>query len=153
MRVKPLDGGKRFDCRLRFGKIALRERDEAVTAAEVIGREAVEHVRGATRWKHMARPCDKVASGLRRPRARKDRARAPDALHHLCGVLRHYLEVLGRETVDYLQPLGDALRDDDEDSVSVNDALDERLPRKRLGLAKNLVPDLFCELLGSANAK
>ena len=34
MRVKPLDGGKRFDCRLRLGEIALRKRDEAVAAAE-----------------------------------------------------------------------------------------------------------------------
>ena len=54
--------------------------------------------------------------------------------------------MLGRETVDNFKPLGDALRDDDEDSVSVNYALDERLSRKRLGLTKNLGSNLLREL-------
>ena len=146
MRVKPLDGGKRFDCRLRLGEIALRKRDEAVAAAEVVGREPVEHVRCATGRKHVARPCDKIARGLWRPRTSKNSACAPYALHHLGGVLRHYLEMLWRKAVDDFKTLGDALHNDYEDSVSIYHALDERLSRKRLGLTQNLGSNLLREL-------
>ena len=124
-----------------------------MAAAEVVGREPVEHVRGAARRKHVTRTRDEIAGGLGRPRSCEHSARAPHALHHLCGVLRHNLEVLGRKAVHDLQPLGDALRDDDEDPVSVNDALDERLSRKRLGLAKDLGSNFLRKLLGGTDAK
>ena len=119
MRIKTLNFSKRLYCLFRLGKIRLRERHKAVAAAEIIRGKAVEHVRGASRGKNMARPRDEVACGLRRPWPREDSPCAPYALHYLERILSHDLEVLWCEFVDDLQAFGDALRHAAESGVNI----------------------------------